>query len=403
MGNWRWQGLDKNGKRSSGSIDAGSEKEARRLLRSQGVRPQSVSPPSILEFDITEWMVERGLAKPFGVKDLAGFTRQLSIMVGAGIPILECLEILTKSMTNPTLRKAIKNIHREVGEGKSISDAMSKQTGFTRLYCNLVKAGEAGGILEGILNKLNEHMERQEKTKSQVKSALTYPTIVVLVGIGVIWAMLVFVVPQFVSMLTDTGQDIPAITQFVIDTSDFMGEYTLTGIPILAVMGFLLSSYTKTPSGKIVFDSIIMKVPLFGGIIIKGNLASFSRTLSTMLSAGVSLIDSLDICIETVDNAVIVNDLKLVRKKVVEGKTLTEPLLKISYFPEMVVQMVRVGESTGNVDQMLEKIASVFEAEVSALVEGMTKLIEPLIIVVLGGVIATILVAMYLPMFMAAG
>lgn len=403
MGNWRWEGLDKNGKRSSGAIEAASEKEARRLLRSQGVRPQSVTPPSILEFDITEWMVEKGLAKPFGVKELSGFTKQLSIMVGAGIPILECLEILMKSMTNLTLRKAIKNIHRDVGEGKSISDAMSKQSGFNRLYCNLVKAGEAGGILESILNKLNEHMERQEKTKSQVKSALTYPSIVVTVGAGVIWAMLVFVVPQFVGMLTDTGQEIPAITQFVISSSDFIGNYSLTALPILAVLGFLLSSYTKTPSGKLVFDTLAMKVPLFGGIIIKGNLASFTRTLSTMLSAGVSLIDSLDICIETVDNAVMVKDLQLVRKKVVEGKTLTEPLSKIEYFPDMVVQMVRVGESTGNVDQMLEKIANVFEAEVSELVESMTKLIEPLIIVVLGGVIATILVAMYLPMFMAAG
>jgi type IV pilus assembly protein PilC len=403
MGNWRWEGLDKNGKRSSGAVEASSEKEARRMLRSQGVRPQNVSPPSILEFDITEWMVDKGLAKPFGTKELSTFTKQLSIMVGAGIPILECLEILMKSMTNLTLRKAIKNIHRDVGEGKSISDAMAKQSGFNKLYCNLVKAGESGGILEGILNKLNEHMEKQEKTRAQVKSALTYPSIVVTVGVGVVWAMLVFVVPQFVSMLDDTGQDIPDITQFVIDSSGFIGEHSLTALPIAVVIGFLLSAYIKTPTGKIVFDSIMMKLPLFGGIIIKGNLASFTRTLSTMLSAGVSLIDSLDICIETVDNTVIVKDLKLVRKKVVEGKTLTEPLSKITYFPEMVVQMVRVGESTGNVDEMLEKIANVFESEVSELVESMTKLIEPLIIVVLGGIIAVILIAMYLPMFMAAG
>lgn len=403
MGNWRWEGLDKNGKRSSGSVEASSEKEARRLLRAQGVKPVKVNPPSILEFDISEWMVEKGLAKAFGPKELSSFTKQLAIMVGAGIPILEALEIQIKSINNLALKKAVKNIHREVSEGKSIADAMSKQNGFSRLYCNLVRAGEAGGILEGILNKLNDHMEKQEKTKSQVKSALTYPLIVVVVGIGVIWAMLVFVVPQFVGMLEDTGQEIPGITQFVIDSSAFLGEHTLTTVPIVMVAFFLINAWRNTPGGKVVFDNITMRIPMFGGLVIKGNLASFSRTLSTMLGSGVSLIDSLDICIETIDNGVIAQDLKVVRKKVVEGKSLTEPLGKISYFPDMVVQMIRVGESTGNVDQMLEKIAHVFEEEVSSLVEGLTKLIEPIIIVVLGGIIAVILVAMYLPMFMAAG
>lgn len=403
MGNWRWEGLDKNGKRSSGTVEATTEKEARRLLRAQGVRPQAVNPPSVLEFDISEWMVEKGIAKPFSNKDLCNFTKQLAIMVGAGIPILQCLEIQIKSVHNLVLKRSVKNIHREVGQGKSISEAMGKQTGFDRLYCNLVKAGEAGGILEGILNKLAEHMERQEKTKAQVKGALTYPAIVTVVGIGVIWAMLVFVVPQFVSMLTDTGQDVPGITQFVIDASEFLGEYSLKVIPMLFVLSFIINSWRRTPSGKVIFDSLMMKLPLFGGIIIKGNLASFSRTLSTMLGAGVSLIDSLEICIDTIDNGVIANDIKEVRKKVIEGKSITEPMSKISYFPEMVVQMVRVGESTGNVDQMLEKVATVFENEVSELVEALTKLIEPLIIVVLGGIIALILVAMYLPMFMSAG
>jgi type IV pilus assembly protein PilC len=403
MGNWRWEGLDSKGKRSSGTVEATTEKEARRLLRAQGVRPQAVLPPSILEFDISEWMVEKGIAKPFGQKELNNFTKQMAIMIGAGIPILQCLEIQIKSQNNAVLRRSIKNIHREVGQGKSVSEAMMKQTGFDRLYCNLVKAGEAGGILEGILNKLTEHMERQEKTKSQVKSALMYPSIVSLVGAAVIWAMLTFVVPQFVGMLADTGQDTPFITQLVIDTSDFLGEHSLTALPILMVFAFIVNSWKKTPSGKVVFDQLIMRLPLLGGIVIKGNLASFCRTLSTMLGAGVSLIDSLEICIETIDNGVIAKDIQEVRKKVVEGKSITEPMSKITYFPEMVVQMVRVGEQTGNVDQMLEKVATVFEAEVSELVEGMTKLIEPIIIVVLGGIIATILVAMYLPMFMSAG
>lgn len=403
MGNWRWQGLDKNGKRSQGVIDASNEKEVRVVLRGQGIRPTKVQPPSILEFDITEWMVERGFLVAFGNKELLNFTKQLAIMVNAGIPILQCLEILYKAEKNPVLKKAVKNIHREVGEGQSLAQAMEKQKGFSKLYCNLVKAGEAGGILDGILDKLAKHMERHEKIIAQVKSAMTYPAIVTIVGAGVIWALMVFVVPQFVGMLLETGQEIPAITQFVIDSSEFLQKYSLKALPAIFVLGIILKSYIGTPAGKYIFDRVMMKMPIFGGIIIKGNLSAFARTLSTVLASGISLIDSLDICIDTLDNGVIAKDLLHVRKQVVAGKTLTEPLSKIDYFPEMVSQMIRVGEQTGNVDEMLEKVATVFEDEVNELIEAMTKMMEPLIIVVLGGIIAVILVAMYLPMFMSAG
>lgn len=403
MGNWRWQGLDKNGKRSQGVIDASNEKEVRVLLRGQGIRPTKVQPPSILEFDITEWMVDKGFLVAFGNKELLSFTKQLAIMVNAGIPILQCLEILYKAEKNPVLKKAVKNIHREVGEGQSLAQAMEKQKGFSKLYCNLVKAGEAGGILDGILEKLANHMERHEKIIGQIKSAMTYPAIVTVVGAGVIWALMVFVVPQFVGMLLETGQEVPAITQFVIDSSEFLQKYSLKALPAIFVLVIILKSYIGTPSGKYIFDRIMMKMPIFGGIIIKGNLSAFARTLSTVLASGISLIDSLDICIDTLDNGVIAKDLLYVRKQVVAGKTLTDPLSKIDYFPEMVSQMIRVGEQTGNVDSMLEKVAVVFEDEVNELIEAMTKLMEPLIIVVLGGIIAVILVAMYLPMFMSAG
>lgn len=403
MGNWRWQGLDRNGKRSQGVIDASSEREVRVLLRGQGIRVTKVNPPSLLEFDIGEWMVEKNLVSAVGTKELCSFTKQLAIMVGAGIPILQCLEILYKAEKNPVLRKAVKNIHREVGEGQTLAQSMEKQKGFTRLYCNLVKAGEAGGILDGILNKLAQHMDKHEKIKSQIKGAMTYPAIVVVVGGGVIWGLMVFVVPQFVGMLTETGQEIPAITQAVINTSDFLQEHTMTALPVIVVLFIVFKSWVKTPSGKYLFDRTMMRLPLFGGILIKGNLGAFARTLSTVLSSGISLIDSLEICIDTIDNGVIAQDIRIVKKKVIEGKTLTEPLTKIDYFPEMVSQMIRVGEQTGNVDQMLEKVADVFEDEVNELIGNMTKLIEPLIIVVLGGIIAAILVAMYLPMFMSAG
>ncbi len=403
MGNWRYEAVNKEGRREAGTIQASNAKEVRRVLRGKGLRPKRVIPPSILEFDISEWMVEKGLASPFGASDLMRFTKQLAIMVNAGVPIIQSLEILYKQQKHPVLKRAIKRIGSDVGEGKTIAEAMKEQKGFDKLYCNLVKAGEAGGILDSILNKLSTHLEKQEKIKAQIKSAMTYPVVVTLVGIGVIWGMMVFVVPQFVGMLADTGQAIPAITQFVIDTSDFLGNYSMYMVPGAIAGGAALNSFVKTPSGKIIYDRLFMKAPIFGEIIVKGNLASFSRTLATMLGSGVSLVDALDICIETIDNGVISEDLTEVRKKVIEGKTLTEPLERISYFPAMVTQMVRVGEQTGQVDQMLDKVAEVFEDEVNALIETMTKMVEPIIIVVLGGIIATILIAMYLPMFMSAG
>ncbi len=403
MGIYKYEGVDSNNKKVIGQMDAVSEKEVRKAMRAQSIRVKKIIPPTILEFDLGAWMVEKGFAKSVGTKELAIFTKQLCTMISAGVPILQALEILYRSEKNPTLKLAVKKIAADVGEGKTIAEAMAMHKCFDKLYCNLVRAGEAGGILDQILKKLAIHMEKAEKTKAQIKSAMMYPSVVVGVGAIVIWGMMVFVVPQFTSMLTETGQALPWITSFVIDTSAFLGAYTPIIVPAAIVGVISLVSYIKTPIGKVMWDNFSMRLPLFGGIIIKGNLSGFSNTLATLLGAGVSLIDALDICIETIDNSVIAKDIQEVKKKVIEGKTLTEPLSKIEYFPELVTQMIRVGEQTGQIDQMLARVAEVFEDEVDALVTSMTKMIEPIIIVVLGGIIATILVAMYLPMFMSAG
>ncbi len=403
MGKWKWEGLGKDGKRSRGEIEANSQREARKLLRGQGIRPKRIMAPSILEFDFGVWMVDKGFAQPFTTKELMFFTKQLSIMINAGVPILQSLEILYKAQKNPALKRTVKRIATDVGEGKTIAESLALQKGFTTLYCNLVKAGEAGGILDEILDKLSIHMEKQEKTKSQIKSAMTYPAIVTVVGVGVVWGLMVFIVPQFQQMLSDTGQETPWITQFVVDTSNFFQEYTLIMAPIIFILIVALKSYISTTSGKFIFDRVMMKMPIFGGIVIKGNLTSFTRTLSTMLAAGVTLIDSLDICISTIENGVMSKDLEEVKKAVIEGKTITDPLLKIDYFPDMVGQMIKIGEQTGSLDSMLVKVSDVFEEEVNELVENMTKLIEPIIIVILGGSVAVIMVAMYLPIFMSAG
>lgn len=403
MGKFTYEALDGKGKKSVGVIDADNEKEARKILRGQGLRVKKIIPPSLLEFDLGQWMIDKGLAASIDQKSLTQFTKQLSTMISAGVPILQSLEILYRSEKNPSLKSAVKKIAAAVGEGKTISEAMAEQKGFDKLYCNLVKAGESGGLLDQILNKLAVHMEKQEKTKAQIKSAMMYPAIVVLVGVVVIWAMMFFVVPQFMGMLKESGQEIPWITQLVVDIADFVGNYSVIMVPAFFVIVAFLISFVRTPGGKIVFDNLIMKVPVFGGIVIKGNLSSFSSTLATLLGAGVSLMDSLDICVETIDNSVISNDLKEVKKKIMEGKTMTEPLSKIEYFPELVTQMIKVGEQTGQIDQMLARVAVVFEDEVDQLIGTMTKMIEPLIIVGLGGIIAVILVAMYLPIFMQAG
>jgi type IV pilus assembly protein PilC len=274
---------------------------------------------------------------------------------------------------------------------------------FDKLYCNLVRAGEAAGILDTILVKLAEFLEKQDKLKKKVKGALTYPTIVIVVGVLVLWGLMTFVVPQFVGILLESGQQIPAITQFVMDLSDFFANYTLLMIPVIIAGFMIFINFIRTKSGKLAWDRFLMRMPLFGELIIKANLGSFTRTLSTMLSAGVPIIDALDICIETLDNQQIARDLMIVRRAVTEGKSITEPLSRIRYFPELVTQMMKVGEATGNLDAMLLKVANVFEEEVEEVVDNITKLIEPMILVVLGGMVAMVLVAMYLPIFMSAG
>lgn len=403
MPKFKYVGFTAQGKKVENSIEAETERDAKKILRRQNIRVTKVIAPSFFEADLGQWMVDKGIAKPFGRAELMRFTRQLSILINAGVPILECLEILHKQEQNMVLKRVVKNVSMQVEEGKSLYDALSSQQGFDKLYCSLVKAGEAAGILDSILNKLAEFLEKQEKLKKQVKSALTYPVIVVIVGIAVIFGLMTFVVPQFVGMLKESNQEIPWVTQTVIDVSNFFQNYTLLLIAGMVAGGMFFVNFIKTKEGKASWDRFTMRAPLFGLLIIKGNLGAFTRTLSTMLAAGVPIIDSLEICIDTLDNTQIAKDLLKVRQAVIEGKSITEPLSRITYFPPLVTQMMKVGESTGNLDQMLVKVADVFQEEVEELVANLTKLIEPLILVVLGGIIGFVLIAMYLPIFMSAG
>ncbi len=403
MPKFKYVTFTNDGKRVEDAIQADSIKDARKILRRQNIRVAKITPPSVFDIDLNEMMVDAGIVKAFGRAELMRFTRQLSILINAGVPILECMEILHKQEQNLHLKKIIKTISIQVEEGKSLFEAMSQQPGFDKLYCSLVKAGEAAGILDSILVKLAEFLEKAEKLKKQVKSALTYPVIIIIVGIVVVFGLMIFVVPQFVSILKETNQQVPWVTQVVMDVSAFFQNYTLLLIAGLVSVSIFFSNYIKTKQGKKNWDKFTMKAPLFGMLIIKGNLGSFTRTLATMLTAGVPIIDSLEICIDTLDNTQIAKDLMKVRKAVMEGKSITEPLSRITYFPPLVTQMIKVGESTGNLDTMLVKVADVFQEEVEELVGNLTKMIEPLILVVLGGIIGFVLIAMYLPIFMSAG
>ncbi len=403
MPKFKYIGFTADGKKVENTVEADTPRDAKKLLRRQNIRATKVIAPSFFEADLGQFLVEKGLAKPFGRAELMRFTRQLAILINAGVPILECMEILHKQEQNMVLKRVVKNITMQIEEGKSLFDAMSQQQGFDKLYCALVKAGEAAGILDSILVKLAEFLERAEKLKKQVKSALTYPVIVVIVGIIVIFGLMVFVVPQFVEILKESNQAVPWVTQTVIDISNFFRDYTLLLIAGIVASTMFFLNFIKTKEGKQGWDRFTMKAPLFGMLVIKGNLGAFTRTLATMLAAGVPIIDSLEICIDTLDNTQIAKDLTKVRKAVIEGKSITEPLSRITYFPPLVTQMIKVGESTGNLDQMLLKVADVFEEEVEELVANLTKLIEPIILVVLGGIIGFVLIAMYLPIFMSAG
>lgn len=403
MGAFKYEGFSKDGKKIAGEIEGQSLAEVKKLLRRDGIRATKLKEPSIFDTDFNQLIAEKIGSGGFAEKDLNRFTKQLAILIDAGVPILQCLEMLHKQEKVFGLKKAILNVARNVGGGKNLHEAMGLEKGFPRLYCQLVKAGGESGQLDAFLNKLALFMDRKDKIRKKIKSAMTYPTIVVCVGIGVVVGLLTFVVPQFVDMIKDSGQEIPWITAMVMDLSAFFASnVTMILLGLLTTAGSII--YTlKTPKGKEFFDTFIMKTPIFGNIIIKGNLSSFSQTLGTLLSSGIPIVDALDICSETIDNIVIARDIKKVRLAVISGKTMTDPLKRIKYFPELVAQMIEVGENTGNTDQMLEKVANVFEIEVENSIQAMTQMIEPLILVGLGGVIGVVLIAMYLPVFMSAG
>ncbi|MFK8138657.1 MAG: type II secretion system F family protein [Bdellovibrionales bacterium] len=395
-----YQAKQVNGKVIRGEIDASSEVEARVKIRAQQLAPIKVFPKAQAGGGKKK-RTGLGKIKP---KDLQIFTRQFATMINSGIPISQSLQILFDGSTSPALKNTLEGVRADLSTGKRLADAMESFPGaFDQLYVNLVRAGEEGGVLDTILERLAEYIEKAAKIKGQIKSAMTYPAIILLVSALVIGVILGFVIPKFMDLFKSTGQELPAITQMVVDASDYLRNQWYVVIGILVAIYFGAKTYFATPGGSKVLDNILIRIPVLGSLIQKAEIARFSRTMSTLIASGVPLLEGLDICARTVGNKVISDSIMEAKYVVSEGKSIVSPFAQNPFIPDMVVQMIGVGEQTGAIDTMLGKIADFYEDEVDVAVAAFTSILEPLMMVFLGGIIAFLVIAMYMPIFNMAG
>jgi len=394
-----WQGKTRDGATKKGELEAKSSEAVMAQLRSQGIVPGKVKEKPK---DISE--IFTFLKPKVKVRDLVVFTRQFAVMVDAGLPLVQCLHILGDQQDNATFKQAIQQVRTDVESGATFADSLRKHPKiFDSLYVNLVAAGEVGGILDTILNRLAVQLEKQDKLQKQLKGAMVYPATVSTIAVGCIVLLLVKVIPVFQKMFEDFGGTLPAPTQMVIDLSDWLQAYVqyLVGGATAAFTAFG-QARSKSPAFRYKTDAIALKLPIFGNIIKKVAVARFTRTLGTMISSGVPILDGLDIVAKTAGNMIIEEELQQTRTSISEGKTIAEPLRGSKVFPGMMVQMVAVGEETGSMEIMLSKIADFYDDEVDTAVGALTSMLEPLMMVFMGGSIGTILIAMYLPIFTIA-
>ena len=334
---------------------------------------------------------------------IAIFTRQLATMIDAGLPLVQSLEILASQQDNKVFRNIIREIREDVESGSTFAGALKKHPStFNELYTNLVVAGEEGGILDNILTRLANYIEKAEALKKKIKSALVYPSVIVGVAIIVVMILMIFVIPVFETMFRSAGQTLPLPTLIVVTLSKLIKKYIIIVIPALILIGFLLKKYYQTENGKTLIDRLLLKLPVFGPLFQKVSVARFSRTLGTLVSSGVPILDGLTIVSKTAGNKTIENAILNARTSIREGETIAEPLGRSGVFPPMVIQMVSVGESTGALDSMLSKIADFYEEEVDVAVGNLTSLLEPFLMIFLGVVIGGVVISMYLPIFQMA-
>jgi type IV pilus assembly protein PilC len=396
---YTWKARTRQGSLKKGEIDAGNEAAVMAQLRAQMLLPVKVKEKAR---DVSDYLPF--LKEGIKTKELVVFTRQFATMIDAGLPLVQCLDILGSQHNNKTFRSIIHEIKSDVEQGSTFADALSKHPKpFDALYVNLVAAGEIGGILDTILNRLAVYLEKADALRRKVKGAMVYPTTVLVVAIGVIILMLVKIIPTFEKMFQDFGGQLPGPTQFVVNMSHWMQDWLvvfLVGVAML-VIGFF-QARKRLPKFRRRTDALALKLPVFGPLLRKVAVARFTRTLGTMIASGVPILDALDIVAKTAGNVVVEEALRDVRGAISEGKTIAEPLAESDVFPGMVVQMIAVGEETGAMEAMLSKIADFYDEEVDAAVDALTSMLEPAMMVGLGGTVGGMLIAMYLPIFKIA-
>jgi type IV pilus assembly protein PilC len=386
---FEWEGKDKGGKQVRGEIRAAGENHVKAALRRQGVQPSKIKKRTM-----------RG-GKAIKPKDIAIFTRQLATMMKAGVPLLQAFDIVGRGNPNVSVTKLLNDVRTDVETGTSLSSAFRKYPlYFNTLYCNLVEAGEQAGILEGLLDRLAVYMEKTEAIKSKIKSALMYPISVLVVAFVVVAVIMIFVIPAFKEVFASFGADLPAPTLLVMAISEFFVAYWwLIFGSIGGSLYFFMQAWKRNVKMQNMMDRVMLKVPIFGALVEKSCIARWTRTLATMFAAGVPLVDALDSVGGASGNAVYSNATEKIQLEVSTGTSLTAAMTNANLFPTMVLQMCAIGEESGSVDHMLGKAADFYEAEVDEMVAGLSSLMEPIIIVILGTVIGGIVVAMYMPIF----
>ncbi len=398
MPKFAWEGKTKTGTAMSGELEAPNEAFVLAQLRRQQITPVKVKPKP------REFRIKMPGSRGVGRKELAIFTRQFATMIDAGLPLVQCLDILAGQQTNETFKTVITKVKEDVESGSTFADALGKHPKvFDSLYVNLVAAGEVGGILDTILARLAAYIEKALKLSKQIKGAMVYPATILSVALVVTAVLLLYVIPIFAKMFTEGGQALPGPTQFVVDLSSYARKYFLVVVAAIILLVVAIRLYYKRENGRRNIDRLLLKVPVLGSLIQRIAVARFSRTLGTMVSSGVPILESMDIVAKSAGNKIIEEAIFRARASISEGKTIAEPLAESKVFPGMVTQMVSVGEATGALDAMLNKIADVYDEEVDAAVAALTALLEPALMVFLGVVIGGLVMAMYLPVFKMAG
>jgi type IV pilus assembly protein PilC len=396
---------DRGGKKIEGKMIASSEGELRMTLRGQGLRPVKITRPSVTQLDIGAFIAEfTGAASNVPLEVVMNFVKQLQVMISSGVPLVQALDLFHDQEANPTLKKIIGATKEKIKSGTFLWEALSVYpTVFEKVFISLIRAGESSGTLDVMLQRCGKYMEVSYKTKKMIKSAMMYPIIVLSLSFVIVIGMLYFVIPKFEEMIKSSGGQMPALTQMVLDLSHFVTAniFPLVGITVLGL--YLGNLYIKSEEGKVVFQRTMLRIPLFGELIQKTGVARFCRTMSTLLMSGVPLVDSLEICRSAADHIAFEDAIQEMKKEIELGSTITSTMFKQKLFPKMATQMISVGENTGSLDRMMEKVADFYEEEVQNVVQSMMKLIEPIMLIVLGGLVGGLLIAMYLPIFQMAG